>query len=109
MENVRSLVITGGSAGGTSVFLHVDTFAELTRAELTVGMPDAGAFRVMSAPEYPGACCAWSDIMTLHNSTEALPKDCTAATPGADAWKCFTVRLSGSHRLWRSSAILSDF
>lgn len=78
MKAVGSLVITGGSAGGTSVFLHVDTFANLTGAALTVGMPDAGAFRVLDAP----ACCAWSDIVTLHNSIGALPTACTADNSG---------------------------
>lgn len=67
MRRVKRLVVTGGSAGGTSTFLHTDHLAELTGAELSVGLPDAGAFRVMAPP----ACCAWSDIVTLHSECTA--------------------------------------
>ena len=34
-------------AGGLSVFLHVDRMAAITGARTTVGLPDAGAFRVV--------------------------------------------------------------
>ena len=63
MKTVSKLIVTGGSAGGTSTFLHTDHLAELTGAQHTVGMPDAGAFRVMAPP----SCCAWADIVTLHS------------------------------------------
>ena len=48
------LVVTGGSAGGTSTFLHTDTIGTVVEARHTVGMPDAGAFRVV-----PDGCCDW--------------------------------------------------
>lgn len=68
MRHVRRLVVTGGSAGGTSTFLHTDHLARLTSAEFAVGLPDAGAFRVMAPP----ACCAWQDIVTLHSECTAI-------------------------------------
>ena len=66
MSTVNNLIVTGGSAGGTSTFLHTDHLAELTRARHTVGLPDAGAFRVMQPP----ACCAWEDIVSLHSELQ---------------------------------------
>jgi hypothetical protein len=68
MNTVDKLIVTGGSAGGTSTFLHTDHLAELTRASHTVGLPDAGAFRVMQPP----SCCAWEDIVALHSELKYM-------------------------------------
>ena len=97
MKHVRHLVVTGGSAGGLSTFLHTDLLGQLAGAQDVVGMPDAGAFRVLPPP----ACCAWADIVALHNATGALNPKCvatenrkpTAAGLGGDnsAWRCFTA------------------
>ena len=85
-SGVRNLVVTGGSAGGTSTFLHVDTLGRLAGAELTVGMPDAGAFRVLPSP----ACCDWETIVSTHNSTGSLDSRCLEAHP-REGRRCFTA------------------
>ena len=85
MQRVRHLVVTGGSAGGTSTLLHTDLLGKLADAEDVVGMPDAGAFRVFSdsssslSTSATPPCCAWSDIVQLHNSTGYLNAKCVAA------------------------------
>jgi hypothetical protein len=92
MVGVRHLVVTGGSAGGLSTFLHTDLLGRLVGAKTVVGMPDAGAFRVVT----PG-CCAWADIVQLHNSTGALNQQCVEAqnkvrpTENSSGWRCFTA------------------
>lgn len=96
-----------GSAGGTSTFLHTDTIGAVTKARHVVGMPDAGAFRVIA-----NECCQWvktelhstmislyhcpylsqADTVALHNSTGALSKTCTSAQSSpTEQWRCFTV------------------
>lgn len=113
MQHVRHLIVTGGSAGGTSTFLHTDLLGQLAGAEDVVGMPDAGAFRVLPGADQPSShststgaaaavappCCAWSDIVQLHNSTGYLNAKCVAAqeasaaaaASASTAWKCFTA------------------
>ena len=56
-------------------------------ARHTVGLPDAGAFRVVDPP----GCCDWAGIVALHNATGALDAKCVAAHPPPQAWRCFTA------------------
>ena len=74
------------TAKGLSTFIHTDEMGAIAGAASTVGMPDAGAFRVVT----PG-CCSWENTVELHNSTGALNAKCTAAQAAGEAWKCFTV------------------
>jgi len=86
MTQVDDIIVTGGSAGALTVFLHIDAIAGVVKPKHAFGLPDGGAFR----PTEKG-CCKWQDIVELHNSLAGLPSGCTSEQPSDLAWKCFTV------------------
>ena len=93
MVAVDRLVVTWGSAGGTSTFVHVDAIAAAVGARHTVGMPDAGAFRVVSHGEQPGPCCNWTGIVACGNfDVTFLPR-----IPPRHVMCCTVIRAS-QHR-----------
>jgi hypothetical protein len=95
MSQAELIVFTGGSAGGLTVFLHLDHVAQRMATEApnarVVGEPVCGFF--LDAPNdgfqpanisYPNRM---SYVFNMQQAAGSLSSECQAAF-GADAWKC---------------------
>lgn len=103
-SRAQRLVVTGGSAGGLSTFLHVDHIADRlqlaretlgTRTALTarprvVGMPNAGFFidGPTFDPSKPTFATQVQYGVGMFNATPPLSAACKAAHAGEE-WKCW--------------------
>ena len=94
MVNVDNFVITGGSAGGLSTFIHTDELGALAGARATVGMPDASKYPncIAFPPGLPvggvGVSHLTSRISHLASrlcNTAELRRTCSMLT-GRDPW-----------------------
>jgi hypothetical protein len=105
--DARRLVVTGGSAGGLSTFLHVDRIADRLQTAQTaqmaqmaqkvqaappqvVGLPNAGFF--IDGPSYEPSKPAFATLVQygigMFNATPPLSAACKAAHVGEE-WKCW--------------------
>jgi O-palmitoleoyl-L-serine hydrolase len=92
LASATSVVLTGGSAGGLSTFLHLDHVAArvsaVAPAARVVGEPVCGFF---VDPAGFGQNATYTSemeyVFNMQNSTGSLSPACQAAY-GADAWKC---------------------
>jgi O-palmitoleoyl-L-serine hydrolase len=95
LADVELLIVTGGSAGGLSTFLHVDHIADRMAAAgskaIVRGNPVCGYF--LDAPNdgsqpmnvtYP---LRMQYVYNMQNSTGSLSTECQSVY-GIDAWKC---------------------
>lgn len=95
LADVELLIVTGGSAGGLSTFLHVDHIADRMAAAgskaIVRGNPVCGYF--LDAPNdgsqpmnvtYP---LRMQYVYNMQNSTGSLSPECQSVY-GIDAWKC---------------------
>ena len=106
----RRVVVSGGSAGALTTYLHVDRIAERIRAlapgsaaQHVVGAPNAGYFIdatpytpptsvAVGSSDYPPGSNYSSQIeygMAMFNSTPSLLSDCKAAQISGEEWRCF--------------------
>lgn len=83
------LVLTGGSAGGLSTFLHLDHVAARLPGVRVVGNPVCGFFldhlQAYGNATYPNQM---QYVFNMQNSTGSLSPVCQSAMGAADAWKC---------------------
>lgn len=95
LASAELLIVSGGSAGGLSTFLHLDRVVERMRTAQSnariVGMPICGFF--IDAPNdgyqpsnvtYP---LRMQYVYNMQNSSGSLSPECQSAY-GAEAWKC---------------------
>ena len=87
-----SLVLTGGSAGGLSTFLHLDHVqSRMPASTRVVGLPVCGFFIDHGNNGFEPAWYTYPAFMQyvyhMQNSSSSLSAECQAAF-GADAWKC---------------------
>jgi hypothetical protein len=85
MIDVGHLIVTGTSAGATSVLQHVDTIAQIVAPASIVGMPDAGVFRTV-----PKWADYWKKTVEFHHSVAHLKPTCVAHNQN-EPWRCFTA------------------
>ena len=92
-ENATEVVVTGGSAGGLSTFLHADRVAaHAPRLAKVRALPIVGYF--LDHPEMSGGSpdyrATMQYVLSMQNVTQgsALSAACLAAYP-AEQWKCF--------------------
>lgn len=84
------VVVSGGSAGASAVYFHVDAIAErfASKAREVLALPDAAFF--LNLPDTGGQFC-WPDQMTsllgIANASGALPSSCLARYP-TEQWRC---------------------
>ena len=94
LASAKQLVVTGGSAGGLTVFLHLDRIAARMAVEApaarVVGNPVCGFF--IDAPNDIGSPTTYGKEMAyvfqMQNATGSLSAACQAFYGEADAWKC---------------------
>lgn len=91
IRDADTVVVAGESAGGTSVFYHGDTVAELLGLDhgRVLGLSDSGF--LMDLPESSGEHCWANQMRLLFNMTNAvagLHEGCLALYNATDAWKC---------------------
>ena len=99
----QRLVVSGGSAGGLSTFLHVDRIAARLRAAqraaqlppavgpLVVGRPVAGFFidEANYDPSKPSYAQQIEYGVGMFNATGALSAECRAAQRPGEEWRCW--------------------
>ena len=104
LADARRLVVTGGSAGGLSTFLHVDRIADRLKAAQStqaaliarkappqvVRLPNAGFFidGPTDEPSKPAFATLVQYGVSMFNATPALSAACKAAHAGEE-WKCW--------------------
>ncbi len=80
----KEVIVSGSSAGGLTVYLHVDHVAQLFAPARVVGMVDAGYFlNANNTQNYPayGASCQ-SGMQTWGVDTTSFDAGCVARTAG---------------------------
>jgi hypothetical protein len=90
LSSATDVVITGGSAGALSTFLHADEWrAELPRTATVVAVPDSGFFRDWTKPSGPKSNASYHSIMAwvATRMNASLPAACVGANP-ADPTRC---------------------
>ena len=95
MSQAELIVFTGGSAGGLTVFLHLDHVAARMKTEApnarVVGEPVCGFFLDSSNDGYAPPNVTYTDQMKyvyhMQNASGSLSRECQAAH-GSEAWKC---------------------
>ena len=95
MSAAELIVFTGGSAGGLTVFLHLDHVAERMKTEApnarVVGEPVCGFFIDSGNDGYAPANQTYTlqmeYVYNMQNASGSLSSACQTAN-GADAWKC---------------------
>lgn len=91
LDTAKLLVLTGGSAGGLSTFLHLDHVQQLLPKTRVVGQPVCGFFIDHDSdgvmPEWYSYPNFMKYVYHMQNSTGALSDECQSAY-GSDAWKC---------------------
>ena len=96
LADATSLVLTGGSAGGLSTFLHLDHVNEYINARSNqpvrvVGRPDCGFFLDHGNDGFAPANVTYplqmQYVYNMQNSTGSLSQECQAAL-APDSWKC---------------------
>jgi len=88
LYNATEIIITGCSAGGISVYLHIDWIRQRIPSHIKVSAaPDSGFF--MDIPNYKGFknTTLWNVARTLHNTT-FLNEKCKKANPGKKVGNC---------------------
>ena len=96
LASATQLIVTGGSAGGLSTFLHLDRIAERMRAAgsaaKVVGEPVCGFFLDAgndgSQPLNVTYPLRMKYVYNMQNASGALSRECQAVY-GIDSWKCF--------------------
>eukprot|EP01052_Picozoa_sp_SAG31_P025650 SAG31_NODE_2260_length_6065_cov_3.729802_1_plen_266_part_00 len=88
------VVVSGGSAGGLSTYLHADAVrAALPLATKVVAMPDAGFFIDNDISRASGWVAQLQWVAMAQNVSASLSPDCLAVYPGAaESWKCFLAQ-----------------
>ena len=95
MDRAEEIIVSGTSAGGLSVLLHLDQIAELINAKATtkprvVGVPDASLF--MDLPSYKGEYTytpLFKEIFKFQGVEPSLGASCITRHAADDAYKCF--------------------
>jgi hypothetical protein len=83
LASATDVLVTGGSAGGLSTYLHCDFWRDVSPRATVVAMPDSGFF--LDYNRAPGKTPSYHDdltwVATAMNATEGLPAACRAANP----------------------------
>lgn len=102
MSSASDVVVSGSSAGGLSVYLHLDHIAEkitssaasIGNAPRVVGVPDAGIF--MDLPSITGTYLYtpnYKNIFAMQNVSSSMNSGCIAHySPLNESWKCFMTQ-----------------
>lgn len=88
--SATDVVVSGGSAGGLSTYLHTDRFHDaLPPSTKVVGMPDAGFFMDNAVSVASGwrAQVIWA--AHAQNTSASANPQCLAIYTGVEEWKCF--------------------
>ena len=103
LANATDVLLSGGSAGGLSTFLHADRVQSLLRehgAPLRVfkAAPVSGFFALHSdgsgAPVYPNEM---KYVFEMQNCSGGVNQACIASLPAAERWRCIFANYSYAH------------
>ena len=116
MDQVKSLVLTGGSAGGLSTFLHLDHVADRVHAisptAEVVGKPDCGFFIDHGNDGFDKPNVTYTlqmqYVYNMQNSSGSLSPACLQAL-APDSWKCIMAPYAAPFIQQRWFALQSRF
>ena len=105
LDEATEIVVAGCSAGGLSVYLHVDKWAAAFPAARVTGLADSGFFLNYDwqqrgpasggpgSPQFPSNATypwrMWWMWQQLAGNTSAIDARCLAAQPAGSEWLCF--------------------
>ena len=88
MNKAKLITFGGDSAGGLTVFLHLDNVVNFLAKEapdaVVLGNPQCGYFADLY-PKYPKEMAY---VFNMQNTSGSLPKDCLDIHKGEHAWRC---------------------
>ena len=104
LNKASDIVISGGSAGGLSIYLHIDYLHDLIHSTnpsaRVVGVADAGFF--MDLPSIHGDYLYtpnYKNVFHMQNVSDSVNSDCVAhhativdAEGVSESWKCFMAQ-----------------
>lgn len=103
LSKATDVLLSGGSAGGLSTFLHADTVGQILR-DRAPGLkrykaaPGSGFFLrhddLVGNPVYPGNM---SYAFHMQNSTGGVNQACISAYEQKDQWQCIMAQYSYAH------------
>lgn len=83
LASATDVLVTGGSAGGLSTYLHADFWADVVPQAKTVALPDSGFF--LDYPDAPKGKTSYHESLTwvfnAMNGTSGVPTACREANP----------------------------
>eukprot|EP00050_Salpingoeca_kvevrii_P018316 m.72760 g.72760 ORF g.72760 m.72760 type:complete len:408 (-) comp8012_c0_seq5:139-1362(-) len=103
MSQADTVLVHGCSAGGLSVYLHLDAIAarikQATGGRASVlGAPESGFF--MDLPDWqgkPSYTPIYQYVAKMQNVTGGVNQECVRATPASQLWKCFMAQYTLPH------------
>jgi hypothetical protein len=122
LQNAKRIIVSGNSAGGLTVYLHLDQIAAMLRAAApqasVLGFPDAGFFLdIPNATGHRSFRQKMDATFQLSNGSSGIDPQCAAANPG-NASNCMFAQyayphlrtslfaLQGSYDSWQIGNIL---
>eukprot|EP01043_Picozoa_sp_COSAG02_P022098 COSAG02_NODE_1138_length_14297_cov_4.388537_6_plen_304_part_00 len=113
LRNARRIIISGNSAGGLTVFLHLDQIAAMLKTLApnadVIGFPDGGYF--LDAQNTQGEYVFRSEMnstFVLSNGTSGIDPTCKEANVGSE-WRCMFAQYVFPHLTTKLFALESQY
>jgi O-palmitoleoyl-L-serine hydrolase len=99
LSKATEVLLSGGSAGGLSAFLHADYVRSHFGPEVKFGVAPVSGFFLMhdnaqGVDEYPARM---QYVYNMMNSSGGVNQQCRAAQAPGDAWRCIFAHYSYAH------------
>jgi len=97
MNQAKSIILKGCSAGGLATILHLDYFTEQVQQLIpgvsVVGVPDAGTFLDHNNTQnQPSWTPLYQYVANMQNTTPSVNNDCVNYYSTDEQWKCFMAQ-----------------
>jgi hypothetical protein len=113
LRSAKRIIVSGNSAGGLTVFLHLDQIAamlaKLAPGAEVIGFPDGGFF--LDVPNTQGESVFFEEMnstFVLSNASSGIDPNCKAASPGNES-KCAFAQYVFPHLKTKLFALESQY